>query len=527
MADPSFDVAVARRKATGVRTGVLLVDPGGPGDSGVDFALRKGYFSPRIEASFDIVGFDPRGVSRSNAVTCSPEVLARKPSAYPRDQAEFDTLAAYNRELRADCGERTGPLYDHLDTLSTVMDMDAIRRALGEPRISYFGHSYGSLFGEQYAELFGDRVRAMVVTGTVDHGRSGTQFLTDVAAEAAEISRKMGKPVKLSWSRTDDFRQGRTHPMCVSRIRATHLLGQVLTFEQRHASSETSFSHGLGEMITATAARLPIAGNLSFAESIFLLTQSVPYNFGVVTQLLNEIPLKFNTGSMRNIYSPNVVTALELVVDQLAKKMGKDPIAFRREFLRDERLRAVLDKVDRGLLRLDQQIQVPADIVIPDGDGIIKLDRAYPSAFTLGHVLALLLTISDDTCVRLCGSVCPSAELNQILRDKGFPKTQVDPVANPNRFFLGKTTPKEMHDIFQGLVQGRLLSATSTDFLFNILRSQVAFTDGIRRVMSSFDRARVATKAGWLHDGRNEAGIMFDKNGKPVLTYSLFADGQG
>ncbi|GAB3886750.1 molybdopterin-dependent oxidoreductase [Kibdelosporangium lantanae] len=186
-----------------------------------------------------------------------------------------------------------------------------------------------------------DKVVVHVVPGG---GSFGRHLFHDVAAEAAEISRKMGKPVKLSWSRTDDFRQGRTHPMCVSRIRATHLLGQVLTFEQRHASSETSFSHGLGEMITATAARLPIAGNLSFAESIFLLTQSVPYNFGVVTQLLNEIPLKFNTGSMRNIYSPNVVTALELVVDQLAKKMGKDPIAFRREFLRDERLRAVLDK---------------------------------------------------------------------------------------------------------------------------------------------------------------------------------------
>ena len=107
---------------------------------------------------------------------------------------------------------------------------------------------------------------------------------------------------------------------------------------------QTEFSHGLGEMITAIAAQLPIAGNLSFAESIFLLSQSSPYNFGVTTQLLNEIPLKFNTGSMRNIYSPNVVTAEELVVDQLAKKFGKDPVAFRREFLKDDRLRAVLDK---------------------------------------------------------------------------------------------------------------------------------------------------------------------------------------
>jgi isoquinoline 1-oxidoreductase beta subunit len=186
-----------------------------------------------------------------------------------------------------------------------------------------------------------DKVVVHVVPGG---GSFGRHLFHDVAAEAAEISQKMGKPVKLSWTRTDDFRQGRTHPMCVSRVRATHLLGNVLTYEQRHTSSETSFSHGLGEMITSTAAQLPIGGNLSFAESIFLLTQSVPYNFGVTTQLLNEIPLKFNTGSMRNIYSPNVVCARELVVDQLAAKLGKDPVAFRREFLKDDRLRAVMEK---------------------------------------------------------------------------------------------------------------------------------------------------------------------------------------
>ena len=175
-------------------------------------------------------------------------------------------------------------------------------------------------------------------------GSFGRHLFHDVAAEAAEISQKLGKPVKLSWSRTDSFRQGRTHPMSVSRIRATYLLGQVLTFEQRHTSVRTDFGHGLGEMITATAAKLPVGGNLSFAETIFELTQSSPYDFGVTTQLLTEVPLDFNTGSMRNIYSPNVVCAQELVVDQLATRFGQDPVSFRRAFLKDTRLRAVLDK---------------------------------------------------------------------------------------------------------------------------------------------------------------------------------------
>ncbi|MET0132277.1 MAG: serine hydrolase [Kibdelosporangium sp.] len=188
---------------------------------------------------------------------------------------------------------------------------------------------------------------------------------------------------------------------------------------------------------------------------------------------------------------------------------------------------AVLDKIDRGAAALTDRLEVPASLVIPDGDGIIKLDGGYPSTFTVGHSLALLLTVSDDTAVRLSGLVCTSKEINDTLVAKGFPKTQVDPVANPNRFFLGKSTPKETHDLLQALVKGTLLSAASTDYLLKILRSQVAFTDGIRREMSSFDRERVATKAGWLHDARSEAGIMFDQAGKPVLTYAIFADKQG
>jgi hypothetical protein len=164
--------------------------------------------------------------------------------------------------------------------------------------------------------------------------------------------------------------------------------------------------------------------------------------------------------------------------------------------------------------------------VSTEGDGIFRLDRAYPSYVTLGHVLAALLSISDDTAVRLCGLVCPAAEVNEILVAKGFPNTQVQPVANPNRFFLGRTTPRETHDLLQALVNGTLLSVSSTDHLVDILRSPIAFTDGIRRTMSSDERLRIATKAGWFADGRNEAGVIFDPAGLPVLTYSLFAHGQ-
>ncbi|MEU9692594.1 serine hydrolase [Amycolatopsis japonica] len=187
---------------------------------------------------------------------------------------------------------------------------------------------------------------------------------------------------------------------------------------------------------------------------------------------------------------------------------------------------AVLDKIDRGLLTLDQRVDVTADIVIKDTDGIFALDGAYPSSVTLGHAMAALLTLSDNTAVRLCGLVCPAAELNEILRGKGFVHTQVVPVANPNRFFLGKTTPAETHTLLRKLVGGTLLSAKSTEYLLNILRSLSAFTDGVRLDLTSAERLRVATKAGWFNDGRNEAGVMFSADGKPILTYSLFASGE-
>jgi len=187
---------------------------------------------------------------------------------------------------------------------------------------------------------------------------------------------------------------------------------------------------------------------------------------------------------------------------------------------------AVLDKVDRGLLALDQRVDVTADIVVPGGDGIFSLDGAYPSSVTLGHVLAALLTVSDDTAVRLCGLVAPAAEINEILVAKGFPHTQVEPVANPNRFFLGRSTPRETHALLQALVAGTLLSPTSTDAILSRLRAPIAFTDGIRREMSSSERLRIATKAGWFDAARHEAGVIFDAAGAPLLTYALFADGQ-
>ncbi|ASR34496.1 isoquinoline 1-oxidoreductase [Prauserella marina] len=184
---------------------------------------------------------------------------------------------------------------------------------------------------------------AVTVHVTEGGGSFGRKLFFDAALEAAEASRKFGKPVKLMWHRADDTRQGRTHPMATSRIRATYVGNTVTSFGQRHTSVSTDLGHGLGEIITATAARLPV-GDIGFAETFFQLSQTMSYDFGLSTRLLAETDRGFNTGSMRNVYSPDVTCARELIVDQLAARMGKDPYEFRRDFLRDARSRAVLER---------------------------------------------------------------------------------------------------------------------------------------------------------------------------------------
>ncbi|MFC6880303.1 MULTISPECIES: alpha/beta hydrolase [Actinomadura] len=186
---PKFGLALARRKAAdpNARAGTMVFGPGGPGDSGVVRVIDGiSRFSPEVRRRFDIVSFDPRGVGLSNPVTCSSALLARRPSPLMKSQADFNATLAYNQRLRDDCRARTGPLFDHADTLSMVHDLDAIRAALGDGRLTYHGSSYGTLLGEQYAETYPQRVRAMVLESVVDHSVRGARRFLELQGIAAQ-----------------------------------------------------------------------------------------------------------------------------------------------------------------------------------------------------------------------------------------------------------------------------------------------------------------------------------------------------
>ena len=183
--DGTFPLRIARRHATGDRVGTLVFGPGGPWDSGVNRVKDDPdyhRFSDTLLSRFDIVSFDPRGSGRSNPVTClDPPTTA--PVAVPTNQAQFDAVVEYNRALWDSCRAGTGAVWDHADMLSNVRDLDALRAALGERRISFHGSSYGTLLGEQYAERYPGRVRAMVLESVDDHSsRTTGEFLTAQAS---------------------------------------------------------------------------------------------------------------------------------------------------------------------------------------------------------------------------------------------------------------------------------------------------------------------------------------------------------
>jgi isoquinoline 1-oxidoreductase beta subunit len=186
-----------------------------------------------------------------------------------------------------------------------------------------------------------DAVTVNVIRGPGSFGRT---LFFDAALEAAQISRAVRMPVKLMWHRTNDMRHGRAHPQAHHRLRATVLGGEVLSFEHRVTSVTTDVSPGLGEAITAGLDKTGL-GKAGFGQTLFETTITCPYNFGVVTQLLTEVPLEFNTDSWRSVFSYNTRGTEELFVDLIAEALGRDPVEMRLAFMQNQRQRSVLQKV--------------------------------------------------------------------------------------------------------------------------------------------------------------------------------------
>lgn len=169
----SIKLAVTRLPATGTRLGAMLVNPGGPGASGVDMVVNSGksYFSEKLRAAYDIVGFDPRGVQRSEPAKCLDDAqmdAARQKSYNMADDAGLKLAEADIKAQTELCVKNTGPVLAHVDTVSSARDMDVLRAVVGDPKLNYMGFSYGTKLGATYAGLFPQRVGRFSLDGALD-----------------------------------------------------------------------------------------------------------------------------------------------------------------------------------------------------------------------------------------------------------------------------------------------------------------------------------------------------------------------
>ena len=166
------------------RIGSLLVNPGGPGFGGTYLARNAAtIFTEEILDRFDVVGWDPRGTGESvPAIDCIDNydpyfAIDPTPDSTEERQAIIDSAKSF-----ADaCAERTGSLLSHVSTQDSARDIDLLRRALGEPEVSYFGFSYGSELGASWVTMFPDTVRAAVFDGAADPNASAAEATIDQA----------------------------------------------------------------------------------------------------------------------------------------------------------------------------------------------------------------------------------------------------------------------------------------------------------------------------------------------------------
>ncbi|MGW9268011.1 alpha/beta fold hydrolase [Microbacterium sp. NPDC055599] len=177
-----IQLAVVRHRAEGTAVGSLLTNPGGPGASGVDLVLSSlGYaVGPALVENYDVIGFDPRGVGGSTAVTCYDDAemddyLYGIPEAQ-RGSVEWEQeLLDGHRAFAEACDANSDGILPYITTVNAARDMDLIRAVLGDKQLNYLGYSYGTFLGATYAQLYPEKAGRLVLDGAIDPSVPGLE----------------------------------------------------------------------------------------------------------------------------------------------------------------------------------------------------------------------------------------------------------------------------------------------------------------------------------------------------------------
>jgi pimeloyl-ACP methyl ester carboxylesterase len=189
-----FTLALRKAPATDPsrRVGSLLINPGGPGGSGVEYAQYASFvFSPKVRAVYDIVGFDPRGIGQSDAVSCLTDadmdrLFSTDPT--PDTPAEQKAIRTTADSVARSCVARGGEHALHMSSTEVARDMDVMRVVFGDAKLNFFGGSYGTFLGAIYADTFPDKVGRMVLDSAVSPNQTDAEEMTyDIQGFEASI----------------------------------------------------------------------------------------------------------------------------------------------------------------------------------------------------------------------------------------------------------------------------------------------------------------------------------------------------
>ncbi|MGW0735539.1 alpha/beta hydrolase [Streptomyces sp. NPDC002851] len=195
----TIKIRVSRLKATDPdrRLGSLLYNPGGPG-AGAAADVASGAWTPgdQTTARYDVVGFDPRGIGESASITCptGKDAPPEPDMTYlPRTQSEADTAITAAAARAKSCQRASGPVFSHMDSTSVARDLDIMRSALDDKKLTYVGTSYGTYIGQKYAQLFPARVGKLVLDGVVDPGMTMQQVTARDVQVAQDTFRRYAR----------------------------------------------------------------------------------------------------------------------------------------------------------------------------------------------------------------------------------------------------------------------------------------------------------------------------------------------
>jgi pimeloyl-ACP methyl ester carboxylesterase len=310
---PTIQIAVIRHPAEdpSERIGSLVINPGGPGGSGIDDLPNElPVLGPQVVDRFDIVSFDPRGVERSSPVRCTTggggTTTEQLVDPVPTTPAAQQALLHNDLEFASQCERYSGSILPFVGTVDAARDLDRIRAALGDSALTYVGHSYGTLLGATYAELFPTHVRAMVLDGAIDPASSSTEYATEQA-----VSLETALQSFFAWCAAD--------PVCPWRPTGdptTALLALIQSTRTQPLSRTGGGTAGPGELYEALLAGLE--SQSSWPTLAGALAAAQVGNGTPVVAMSN----RYQTGS-----SSNAVSA-EQAIDCLDHPVDRNPSSY-------------------------------------------------------------------------------------------------------------------------------------------------------------------------------------------------------